>query len=239
LMILKKSINQSQRILSELTAEKDVLDERNKKLKNQLETLLENMKIVYDISYRHEILNEKVPNDEKIVSIYEEHTDIIVKKKGECHFGHKVCLATGKSNLILHCAVPAGNPSDKDLFEPTLKKVAETYGKVPRDAASDGGFASIKNRDYAKALGVKNIVFNKIVGSMKNITTSKNMETRLKKWRSGIEAVISNLKRGFGLFRCNWKSKKHFDAKVFWSVIAYNLRVMSKFFMVKLHENLT
>ena len=42
--------------------------------------------------------------------------------------------------------------------------------------------------------GIVNIVFNKIVGSLKNVVSSKNMETRLKKWRSGIEAVISNLK---------------------------------------------
>lgn len=51
---------------------------------------------------------------------------------------------------------------------------------------------------------------------------SLNMETRLKKWRIGIEAVISNLKRGFGLRVCNWKGFKHFKAKVIWSVLAYN-----------------
>lgn len=34
-----------------------------------------------------------------------------------------------------------------------------------------------------------------------------NMETRLKKWRSGIEANISNLKRGYGLARCTWKGR--------------------------------
>jgi len=32
-------------------------------------------------------------------------------------------------------------------------------------------------------------VFNKIVGSLRNIASSKNMETRLKKWRSGMEAA--------------------------------------------------
>jgi IS5 family transposase len=49
----------------------------------------------------------------------------------------------------------------------------------------------------------------------------------LKKWRSGIEAVISNLKRGFNLFRCSWKGEEHFKQKVFWSIIAYNIRVMT------------
>jgi IS5 family transposase len=60
-----------------------------------------------------------------------------------------------------------------------------------------------------------NIVFNKVVGSLKNITGSASTEERLKKWRSGIEAVISNLKRGYKLFRCNWKGKKISSRKYF------------------------
>ena len=64
--------------------------------------------------------------------------------------------------------------------------------------------------------------------------TSGNMESRLKKWRSGIEAVISNIKRGFKLFHCEWKGREHFEAKVLWSVIAYNIRVMTGLLVAKL-----
>jgi IS5 family transposase len=64
------------------------------------------------------------------------------------------------------------------------------------------------------------------------------METRLKKWRSGIEAVISNVKRGFDLRRCSWKGEAHFEAKVFWSVIADNLRVMGRLLFQKLARQL-
>ena len=53
------------------------------------------------------------------------------------------------------------------------------------------------------------------------------METQLKKWRGGMEAVISNLKRGFNLRKVNWKGKDHFDAKVLWNVIVYNFRVIT------------
>lgn len=98
---------------------------------------------------------------------------------------------------------------------------------MPRDVATDGAYASGHNQQTAQHLGIKNIVFNKVVGSLQNIVSSVQMETRLKKWRSGMEAVISNLKRGFALRRCLWKGEAHFQAHVFWSVIAYNLRVMS------------
>ncbi len=35
------------------------------------------------------------------------------------------------------------------------------------------------------------------------------------------------VKRGFNLRRCTWKGFEHFESKVLWSVIAYNIRVMT------------
>lgn len=192
-----------------------------------LERLLPLMQQVYDMTYRKEILGEKVPNDEKIFSIYELHTDIIVKGGREILFGHKVNLATGRSNLILDCQILKGNPSDATLYQGTMDRVIANYERIPRDSATDGGYASLKNLEYAAKKGIVNIVFNKVKGSMQNICSSRHIETILKKWRSGIEAVISNLKRGYNLRVCNWKGWCHFQAKVMWSVIAYNFRVMT------------
>ena len=192
-----------------------------------MESLVPLLEQVYDMTYRREIAGETVPNDQKLFSIYELHTDIIVKGGRNVKFGHKVNVGTGKSNLILICDILEGNPADSTLYQGTMDKVIGSYGKVPRDSATDGGYASKANAEYAKRTGIVNIVFNKIVGSLKNIVSSKNMETRLKKWRSGIEANISNLLRGFNLSRCNWKGFEHFKSKVLWSVIAYNIRVMS------------
>lgn len=193
----------------------------------ELERHLPVMQLVYDMTEKREIKNEVVPNDEKLFSIYEQHTDIIVKGSREVKFGHKINLSSGKSNLILSCEVLRGNPSDKDLFQPTLDKVIEAYEIIPRDSATDGGYASKPNAVGAKQKGIVNVVFNKVVGSLQNIVSSKNIETRLKKWRSGMEANISNLKRGFEIERCNWKGFEHFCSKVMWSVIGYNIRVMT------------
>ena len=193
----------------------------------QLENHLEVMNLVYDMVYLKEIKGEKVPNESKIYSIYEQHTDIIVKGSREVQFGHKVDLCSGKSNLVLNCQVLRGNPSDKALFTPAVDDIIDNYGQVPRDCVTDGGYASLANQAHAQEKGITNIVFNKVVGSLQNIASSKNLETRLKKWRSGIEAVISNIKRGFNLARCTWKGWEHFVAKVLWSVIAYNIRVMT------------
>lgn len=192
-----------------------------------LEKHMEIMKLVYDMAYSKEIKGIKVPNEEKIFSIYEQHTDIIVKGSRDVKFGHKVDLASGKSNLILYCKVLKGNAPDCGEYSNAIDKIKNEYKRTPRDYVTDGGYASITNQSYAKLSGVVNVVFNKIVGSIQNLVSSKNMETRLKKWRSGAEAIISNLKRGFDLRRCTWKGEQHFEAKVLWSVIGYNIRIMT------------
>jgi IS5 family transposase len=224
LKLFRMSINQVKRVVGEINpgADLGVLS-----IVAELKGLLSKMEKVYDISYRHELLGESVPNREKIFSIYEEHTDIIVKGSREVAFGHKVNLATGRSNLILDCEITDGNPKDSTLYEGILERVRNDYGIRPRDMVTDGAYASLRNQEKAKEYGIVNIVFNKIVGSLKNVVTSVQMETRLKKWRSGMEAVVLNLKRGFHLFRCEWKGRDHFDAKVLWSVIAYNIRVIT------------
>jgi transposase, IS5 family len=199
-----------------------------------LEKLLPLMQQVYDMTDRREVKGEIVLNDEKIFSIYELHTDIIVKGSREVQFGHKINLTSGKSNLILSCEVLKGNPSDSTLYQGAIDKIIADYNIVPRDSATDGGYASKANAEYAEKKGIVNIVFNKIVGSLKNIVSSKNMETRLKKWRSGMEAVISNFKRGYNMFRCNWKGEAHFKQKVLWSVLSYNIRVMTVAVLIQL-----
>jgi len=192
------------------------------------------MEQVYSMTQRKQIEGKPVPNDEKLFSIYELHTDIIVKGGREVLFGHKVNLTDGKGKLILDCEILKGNPSDSQLFGDTLERIKKNYGETPKSIAADGGYASKANLGKAANMGLTNVVFNKVVGSMKNLVSSKNMQTRLKKWRSGIEASISNLKRGFNISRCNWKGWENFQSKVLWSVIAYNIRVMTGSLIAKM-----
>jgi IS5 family transposase len=238
LKLLRSSINQAERAFT-ATLPKTIEGwiEAQAVIK-ELKDLLPNAEKVYDISWRHEILGESVPNKEKIFSIFEDHTDIIVKGGREVEFGHKVNLAGGRSNLILDCRVLDGNPADAAIYVDVIDRIYANYGIVPQNIVTDGGYASTDNARIAQEKGIINIVFNKIKGSLKNIVRSKNMETRLKKWRSGIEGVISNLKRGYELFRCEWKTRAHFDAKVYWNVIVYNIRVMTGALLAKMQPQM-
>ncbi len=200
---------------------------KSKALK-ELAIFLPTMQKVYDNAYSLQILDVKVENSEKLFSIFEPHTDIIVKGQREIEFGHKVLITRGKSNLILDYDVFQGNPNDKNLYQPTIEKIIEDYTIIPKNTSSDGGFAMQANLDWSKAKGIINTVFTKVTKSMSNIVENKEVETILKKWRGSTEAVISNLKRGFGLKRVMWEGWERFNAKVAWSILCYNLRVFSK-----------
>ena len=91
---------------------------------------------VIDQAERRVFQGETVPATEKIVSIFEAHTDIIVKGAREVQYGHKLNLSTGRSGLILDVVIEEGNPADTDRFLPMLDRHIENYGKAPRQMAA-------------------------------------------------------------------------------------------------------
>uniref|UniRef100_UPI003AF8D91B transposase n=1 Tax=Thiolapillus sp. TaxID=2017437 RepID=UPI003AF8D91B len=107
---------------------------------------------------------EKVPAREKSFSLFEAHTDIIVKGSRDIQYGHKLNLMTGQSGLVLDVMIEAGNPADTERFLPMLNRHIQHYGKAPRQMAVDGGYASKDNLKEAKAKGVKDMAFHKKKG---------------------------------------------------------------------------
>lgn len=172
---------------------------------------------------------EKVPATEKIVSIFEEHTDIIVKGGRDVQYGHKLNLSTGRSGLILDVVIEEGNPADSERFLPMLDRHIENYGKAPRQMAADGGYASKENLHEAKALKVEDVVFHKKCGlKVEEMAKSPWVYRKLRNFRAGIEAGISCMKRAYGLGRCTWKGLAHFRAYVWSSVVAHNLALFGR-----------
>jgi len=179
---------------------------------------------VIEQTERRVFQGEKVPAGEKIVSIFEAHTDIIVKGARDVQYGHKLNLSTGRSGLILDVVIEEGNPADADRLLPMLDRHIAQYGKAPRQMAADGGYASLANLNAAKARKVKDMAFHKKRGlTIENMVKSPWVYRKLRNFRAGIEAGISCLKRAYGLGRCTWKGLAHFRAYVWSSVVAHNL----------------
>jgi IS5 family transposase len=184
---------------------------------------------VIDQTERRVLRGEKVAAGDKIVSLFEEHTDIIVKGRRDIQYGHKLNLSTGRSGLILDVVVEAGNPADADRFVPMLERHIDNYAKAPRQMAADGGYASGENLREAKALQVEDVVFHKKRGlKVEEMAKSPWVYRKLRNFRAGIEAGISCMKRAYGLGRCTWKGLAHFKAYVWSAVVAHNLALFGR-----------
>ena len=183
---------------------------------------------IIDQTERRVFAGEAVPADEKLVSLFETHADIIVKGGRDTHYGHKLNLATGRSGLILDIVIEAGNPADSARFLPMLERHVAHHDAPPRQSSADGGYASTANLEQAKALGVEDVAFHKKCRlAIEDMVKNRWVYRKLRNFRAGIEANISCLKRAFGLRRCTWRGLAHFHSYVWASVVAYNLALFT------------
>jgi IS5 family transposase len=179
---------------------------------------------------RRRVLNGKsVPATEKVVSLHEDHTDIIVKGSRDIQYGHKLNLTTGKEGLILDATIESGNPCDTERYLPMVRRQEAIYGQLPESVAADGGYASTANLDQAKGLGVSEVAFQKKKGlTVEAMTSSQKVYEQLCDFRAGIESNISELKRAYGLKRAVWRGLEGFKACVWSAICSYNLVRMAR-----------
>lgn len=163
---------------------------------------------------------ESVPASEKIVSIFEEHTDIIVKRFREVEFGHKSTITAGASGLVLDLQIYKGNPKDSQIVPSVLKRHKKFYTKSPKQMVFDGCYYS---EDNVKLLSDDDVEFSFSKRKNAHSTQDKKVINKLRGFRAGIEAIISKLKRMFGFSLIRDKSFNGFVKAAKRSVITYNL----------------
>jgi len=229
--VTRTTAGYARRCLALLDGAERVLAATQPELAVAREELLQNVELVekvIDQACRRVIRKEKVPAEEKVVSFFETHADIIVKGQREVVYGHKVSIMAGRI-LVLDCAVLSGNPADSTLFEPMIDAHVESYDSAPKAASFDGGFASTANRDYGKKRGVKELTFSKNEGmSLSSLVSGKAVHSMLVRFRAGIEGMISFLKRVFGFSRVYDRGEESFRSTLQCGAVAFNLVALAR-----------
>ena len=199
------------------------------RLRTQFSMLLPRVAQVIDQTTRRVLDGEAVPADEKLVSLFEAHADVLVKDRRDTYYGHKIFVTTGRSGLILDCAIPKGNPGDVTWAVPLVRRQQRLFGQPPRQISLDGAFASHDNLTACRALGVADVCFaKKRTLAILDMVRSHWVYDQLRRFRAGIESGISLLKRVFGLARCVWKGAPAFHAYVRTAVLAANLLLLAR-----------
>jgi IS5 family transposase len=194
----------------------------------QLDHYLTMMAPAIDQCERRILKGEKVDACEKIVSIFEDHTDIIRRGKSSSptEFGHKVLFTAGKTGLITQYQVLRGNPGDGDFLPQIIETHKHQFGRAPHSISADRRFFSEDNESAAYREGVKQVSICKpgYRNKQRKQIEKERWFKNLQKFRAGIEGIISTLMRGYGLKRCIWKGWEAFKRYVALSVVTFNLR---------------
>jgi transposase, IS5 family len=197
-------------------------------LRKQIEHFCELGSRVIDQARRRVLNGEQVPNDEKVYSIFEPHTDLIKRGKVRTplEFGHKVFLAESAQGLITQYEVLNGNPSDEVHVAPSLRRHRRAFGRVPELYGSDRGFFNEQNLASCKHDGVKLVCIPQRGGkkTAEREAYEKSVDFKQgQRFRAGIEGRISVLFRGRGMKRCLAHGRDRFELLVGAAVLTNNL----------------
>jgi IS5 family transposase len=168
---------------------------------------------------------------ERIVSLHDPEARPIrkgkLKKPNE--FGRTLQLVQDSSGVILDHDLQHGNPSDKTELLPLIEKFKKRFGRTPSDVAADKGYYSPENICRLKKMKIKRIGIAKIGRLTKR--EKKKQHARwfktLQRFRCGIEAGISMLKRCFSLGNPRVRGTKSTAVNVNLAILSYNLWQMT------------
>jgi IS5 family transposase len=222
--ITKQTVDQAKQVLETLA---ELSDDPAQGLRDTLETFIPRAEQVIDQTIRRVFRDEKVPAEDKIVSIFEPHTAIIRRGKAgkPVEYGRKVWLDEVEGGIVTRWEVLDGNPNDKLQWVPSLDAHQQLFGKPPTQASADRGVFSADNETEAKNRGIKRVVLPKPGKKSEKRCQHEKQPwfRRARKWHAGVEGRISVLKRCYHLDRCLYQGQDGFHRWVGWSVIAHNL----------------
>jgi IS5 family transposase len=223
------TIRQAGQVLTELQTK---MAEQSHKLIETLQTFLPRTEQVLEQTRRRIINGESVPAAEKLVSIFEPHTDIIRRGKPnkDTEFGHKLWLGEVEGGFISQYRVLDGNPADDAQWQPTVERHIQQFNHPPWQASADRGVHSADNEANAAKLGVKRVILPKPGHKSE---TRRRHERQRWFWRgrcfhAGVEGRISVIKRKYGLGRCRNRGSVGFERWTGWGIIANNLTAMGR-----------
>ncbi len=173
---------------------------------------------------------------ERVVSLSDPDARPIKKGKlGQTvQFGYKIELVEGEKGFVTDYLTEHGNPRDTDALLPALDRHHSMFGSYPDTLAADRGFSSFSNEEGCRKRGVRVIAIPRSGRRSEARTAEERSRSfrRANRWRAGIEARISVLKRMYGLRRSRYREYERVAMGVGLSIFAHNtsrwVRVMTQ-----------
>ena len=183
---------------------------------------------------------ETVANEEKLFSIFEPHTDLIMRGKEPVpiEFGHKVLVIEDAVGFVVDYRVVANGVLDQDLVVPVMKALQERFDGGIKSASFDRGFHTPENQqDLAEIVRTACIAAK---GQEQGRQQQKEGTVAFRKARqnhSGVESAIGALQAGNGLKRCRDRSRRGYERYVALGILGRNLQTLGKLLLAQDQAN--
>jgi transposase, IS5 family len=223
--IAHKVQRQASTVYTALGARADATAQR---LADQITLFLPRLERAMTQARRRVLQGETVPAGEKIVSLFEPHTQIIVRHKAgkPVEFGRKLWLEEVDGGLISGWRLLDTPGQDMPYLVPSLRAHEKRFGKPPHLVAADRGVFSPQNEQQAIAAGVRHVV---IPAAGRHHTAERARRERQRwfrrgfRFRAGIEGRIRVLQRTYELDRCRDHGEDGMGRWVGWGIVTANL----------------
>src|SRR5512135_1037909 len=221
----KRTGNQARRVL-------EVLQRRTKRpaqrLAQRIGTFLPLLIQGIQQASRRVLEGQAVPASEKVLSLFEPHTQIIPRHKAgtPVEFGRKIRLDEVEGGIITGYAIlEQGGGQDQPYLKDSLATHRRHFGRAPDLLAADRGMSSAENEELAKEAGVRHVALPQVgQASQERKELEKGRGFRRGyRFRAGIEGRIHSLRRDFGLKRCRYHGPNGMGRWVGWGIVTHNL----------------
>jgi transposase, IS5 family len=183
-------------------------------------------------AHRRVLDGEVVPAQEKILSLFEPHTQIIQRHKPgkPVEFGRKLWLDEVDGGIISRYAILAEAGPDHPYLAASLASHRKQFGRPPRLVTGDRGIYTPDNERLAERAGVKHVVIPYAgKASPQRVQHERTSWFRRGfRFRAGIEGRISVLRRCFGLDRCRDHGAAGLGRWVGWGIVTANLVTIAR-----------
>lgn len=208
------------------TSSESVLD-----LAKALDQWLNLTEQVCNTAHRRVMLGEKVPNCEKLFSLFETHTQLYRRgKAGEPNqYGRMALVYEDGAGFISHYHLMDRDQRDPDVIVEQTKVAQSKHSGKISTASFDRGFHSSENETALHDVVATTCIYPRNPGQYaKKIKNESVSFHRIRLKHSGVEAAIGVLQRGNGLKRCRDRGELSFERYLGLAILGRNIQTFGK-----------
>ena len=218
-----------------LKAEYD-LDVSSLGLIAEINVFMERTQQVCGTARRRVLEGETVPNEDKLFSIFEPHTQLYRRGKAgkPNQYGRLVLIYEDAAGFISHHYVMPRDVQDRDVVVEQTRKLQARLKQRIEEVSFDRGFHSPENQEQLS--DIVGLACLPKPGSKQSAEQTKSASVKFhqaKQRHPGVESAIGALQSGNGLARCRDGTEVGFERYVALGVLGRNLHTLGKLLIAK------